>query len=160
MPGSNLKDKSDEEIFYQDFKKFSVGKALIGVGQITSLNDIELDTLKAKMLGYMEKAKESNSLDMVFFMLTNILMESTNLICHGQGAVQLAAKAFHLDMEEATQQQEPRILNVKGYDGPLSIEWEDSGMDRIFGGTEACAFTKKINFSPSDIAFDDALKTK
>ena len=53
-----------------------------------------------------------------------------------------------------------RILNVKGYDGPLSIEWEDSGMDRIFGGTEACAFTKKINFSPSDIAFDDALKTK
>ena len=53
-----------------------------------------------------------------------------------------------------------RILNVKGYDGPLSIEWEDSGMDRIFGGTEACAFTKKINFSPSAIAFDDALKTK
>ena len=53
-----------------------------------------------------------------------------------------------------------RILNVKGYDGPLSIEWEDSGMDRIFGGTEACAFTKKMNFSPSDIAFDDALKTK
>ena len=41
-----------------------------------------------------------------------------------------------------------RILNVKGYDGPLSVEWEDSGMDRIFGGTEACAFTKKINFSP------------
>ena len=53
-----------------------------------------------------------------------------------------------------------RILNVKGYDGPLSVEWEDSGMDRIFGGTEACAFTKKINFSPSAIAFDDALKTK
>ena len=53
-----------------------------------------------------------------------------------------------------------RILNVQGYDGPLSVEWEDSGMDRIFGGTEACAFTKKINFSPSAIAFDDALKTK
>ena len=53
-----------------------------------------------------------------------------------------------------------RILNVKGYDGPLSVECEDSGMDRIFGGTEACAFTKKINFSPSAIAFDDALKTK
>lgn len=53
-----------------------------------------------------------------------------------------------------------RILNVKGYDGPLSVEWEDSGIDRIFGGTEACAFTKKINFSPSAIAFDDALKTK
>ena len=53
-----------------------------------------------------------------------------------------------------------RVLNQVGYDGPLSIEWEDSGMERVFGGTEACAFTKKINFSPSDIAFDDALKTE
>lgn len=51
-----------------------------------------------------------------------------------------------------------RVLNQIGYDGPLSIEWEDSGMERVFGGTEACAFTKKINFSPSDVAFDDALK--
>lgn len=32
-------------------------------------------------------------------------------------------------------------------------------MERIFGGTEACAFTKKINFSPSNVAFDDAMKT-
>ena len=51
-----------------------------------------------------------------------------------------------------------RVLNQKGYAGPLSIEWEDSGMERVFGGTEACEFTKKINFSGSDIAFDDALK--
>jgi sugar phosphate isomerase/epimerase len=51
-----------------------------------------------------------------------------------------------------------RVLNQIGYDGPLSIEWEDSGMERVFGGIEACAFTKKINFSPSDVAFDDALK--
>lgn len=53
-----------------------------------------------------------------------------------------------------------RVLNVKGYEGPLSIEWEDSLMDRIFGATEACEFTKKINFSPSEIAFDDAMKTE
>ena len=52
-----------------------------------------------------------------------------------------------------------RVLNQIGYDGPLSIEWEDSGMERVFGGTEACEFTKQINFSPSDVAFDDALKT-
>lgn len=51
-----------------------------------------------------------------------------------------------------------RVLNQKGYVGPLSIEWEDSGMERVFGGTEACEFTKKINFSASEIAFDDALK--
>lgn len=53
-----------------------------------------------------------------------------------------------------------RILNVKGYDGPLSIEWEDSGMERVFGATEACEFTKKMNFSPSNVAFDNALKAE
>ena len=52
-----------------------------------------------------------------------------------------------------------RVLNAGNYQGPLSIEWEDSGMDRIYGATEACEFTKNFNFSPSTIAFDDALKT-
>ena len=45
-------------------------------------------------------------------------------------------------------------LNDIGYDGPLSIEWEDSRMDREHGATEACAFIKKADFAPSDIAFD------
>lgn len=53
-----------------------------------------------------------------------------------------------------------RALNQIGYNGPLSIEWEDSGMERVFGGTEACAFTKKINFNPSDVAFDDAIRNQ
>lgn len=111
--GSNLKDKSDEEIFYQDFKRFSVGKALIGVGQITSLNEKELGSLNERMLRYMEQARGGSSLDMVFFMLTNILKESTELLCCGQGAVQLAAKAFHKDMEEVDQLSEP-VLHLPG----------------------------------------------
>jgi len=51
-----------------------------------------------------------------------------------------------------------RVLNWGGYQGPLSVEWEDSGMDRIYGATEACEFVKRINFAPSTIAFDDAIK--
>ena len=97
--GSNLKDKSDEEIFYQDFKRFTSGKVTIGVGQITSLNGDELDKLKGRMEAFMEKALENNGLDMIFFMLTNILTETTELICEGQGALQLAGKAFHQDIE-------------------------------------------------------------
>ena len=97
--GSNLKDKSDEEIFYQDFKRFTSGKVAIGVGQITSLNGGELDKLKGRMEAFMEKALENNGLDMIFFMLTNILTETTELICEGQGALQLAGKAFHQDIE-------------------------------------------------------------
>lgn len=47
-------------------------------------------------------------------------------------------------------------LNDVQYQGPLSIEWEDVRMDRIHGGTEACAFTKALDFAPSDVAFDAA----
>lgn len=49
-----------------------------------------------------------------------------------------------------------RALNRVGYDGPLSVEWEDSGMDREHGATEAAAFVKKVDFAPSKIAFDSA----
>ena len=47
-----------------------------------------------------------------------------------------------------------RALNAIGYQGPLSIEWEDSAMDREEGAKEACAYTKKIDFTPSKIVFD------
>ncbi len=47
-------------------------------------------------------------------------------------------------------------LNDIGYDGPLSIEWEDSRMDRVHGGTESAAFTKKLDFAPAGGAFDAA----
>jgi sugar phosphate isomerase/epimerase len=45
-------------------------------------------------------------------------------------------------------------LNDVNYKGPLSVEWEDSRMDREFGATEAAAFVKKLNFKRSTIAFD------
>lgn len=51
-----------------------------------------------------------------------------------------------------------RALNKIGYDGPLSIEWEDMGMDRDFGASEACSFTKKMNFAQSGRAFDSAFE--
>ena len=50
-----------------------------------------------------------------------------------------------------------RVLNAGGYDGPLSVEWEDSGMDRIDGATEAAAFVHKVDFKPSAFKFDDAI---
>ena len=51
-----------------------------------------------------------------------------------------------------------RALNRIGYRGPLSVEWEDSGMDREHGAAEACAFVKKIDFPPSEIDFDAAFE--
>jgi sugar phosphate isomerase/epimerase len=45
-------------------------------------------------------------------------------------------------------------LNDIGYAGPLSVEWEDSRMDREHGATEAATFVRKLDFAPSAIAFD------
>jgi len=49
-----------------------------------------------------------------------------------------------------------RALNRIGYQGPLSIEWEDSGMDREYGARDALAFVRRSDFAPSEIAFDAA----
>ena len=95
--GSKLKGKSDAEIFYQDFKRFTAG---------------ELNELKSRMLTYMDRAREDEKVDMMFFMLTNILTESTELICDGQGAKQLAGEAFHLGDEEMD--KEEHIVSLPG----------------------------------------------
>jgi sugar phosphate isomerase/epimerase len=49
-----------------------------------------------------------------------------------------------------------RALNEIGYDGPLSVEWEDAGMDREYGAADACQFVKRMDFEPSRRAFDAA----
>ena len=49
-----------------------------------------------------------------------------------------------------------RALNDIGYEGPLSVEWEDSGMDREHGASEACDFVRGVDFAPSAVAFDAA----
>ncbi len=53
-----------------------------------------------------------------------------------------------------------RALNRIGYQGPLSIEWEDSGMDRDWGAPDALAFVRRTDFSPSNVAFDAAFERK
>jgi sugar phosphate isomerase/epimerase len=59
----------------------------------------------------------------------------------------------HVNFEEII-----RELNAINYQGPLSVEWEDSGMEREFGAREACQFVRRVDFSPSNIAFDSAIK--
>ncbi len=51
-----------------------------------------------------------------------------------------------------------RALNRAGYAGPLSVEWEDSGMEGEYGARESCEFVKSVNFTPSDRKFDAAFK--
>ena len=94
--GSNLSKKTPEEIFYQDFKKFVVNEVSFGVGQINSMTQEDLDDVRVRMIPYMEKALTTHSIPMLFFMLTNILQGTTELLCAGNGARELAIEAFHL----------------------------------------------------------------
>ena len=52
-----------------------------------------------------------------------------------------------------------RELNQMGYQGPLCVEWEDSGMERMFGAREAYQLVDKLNYEPSAFSFDAALKS-
>lgn len=94
--GSNLKGKTPEEICFQDFKHFTVNDVKFGVGQINSMHEEELSEIKERILPYLERASLTHRLDMVFFMLTNIVEESTELLCYGKGAKEQVMEAFDL----------------------------------------------------------------
>ncbi|KXL51684.1 cobalt-dependent inorganic pyrophosphatase [Anaerotignum neopropionicum] len=90
--GSSLGDKVPQEIFYQDFKKFSGSGLTFGVGQISSLDQEELTQLRPKIAAYMESIK--GSCDILFFLLTNILTESSELVFVGEKAKDVVDAAF------------------------------------------------------------------
>ena len=100
--GSNLKDKSPEEIFYQDYKKFIVDDLAFGVGQISFMSEEELQTVKDRLMPYMEKECGKHGIKMVFFMLTNIIKESTELLCYGEGSDGLVYEAFGEKVEDSS----------------------------------------------------------
>ena len=52
-----------------------------------------------------------------------------------------------------------RMLNSIGYDGPISVEWEDAGMDRLVGAAEAVQFVRRLAFDPPSAAFDAAFSS-
>lgn len=92
--GSNLKGKTTEVIFYQDFKRFTSDKVNFGVGQISSMNAEELEDLKRRLIPFMQHECGKNGISMVFFMLTNILEESSEVICYGEGSCRLVEESF------------------------------------------------------------------
>ena len=100
--GSNLEDKTPEEIFYQDYKKFIADEVVFGVGQISFMSEEELQSVKERLLPYMAKECGKHGVQMVFFMLTNIIKESTELLCYGEGAEVLVLEAFHTEVEEGS----------------------------------------------------------
>ena len=97
--GSSLKGKSAEEICFQDFKQFKVNDIVFGVGQINSMNQEELHEAKELLKPHLPKVMRKNGLSMVFFLLTDILKESSELLCCGAGARKCIQEAYDIPEE-------------------------------------------------------------
>ena len=93
--GSDLKSKTNEEILYQDFKKFKSGDTTFGVGQVTSMNAEELKKLKDKMKPFLESARTKENIDMLFLLLTDILSENSYVIYAGAEAENILSQGFN-----------------------------------------------------------------
>ena len=106
--GSNLKDKSPEEIFYQDYKKFIAEDEInFGVGQISSMDSDELVEIKERLVPFMVSECGRHGVTRVFFMLTNIIEESTELLYYGEGSEEMARIAFHMEPKDG-------VFDLKG----------------------------------------------
>lgn len=91
---SDYANKTAEQIFHQDFKEFCMGDYKVGIGQINSMNKNELDSMKEKMKKYLPQAMKKHGVHFVFFMMTSIMDESSDLLFAGAGAEELLEKAF------------------------------------------------------------------
>ncbi|MDY3999309.1 MAG: putative manganese-dependent inorganic diphosphatase [Blautia sp.] len=99
--GSNLEDKAPEEIFYQDYKKFiAEGDVSFGVGQISSMDEEELKRIKEKLVPFMVSECGRHGISRVYFMLTNIINRSTELLYYGEGSEEMAKLAFQMEPED------------------------------------------------------------
>ena len=101
--GSNLKDKSPEEIFYQDYKKFiAEGDICFGVGQISSMDADELREIKERLIPFMVSECGRHGVSRVYFMLTDIMEQSTELLFYGEGSEEMAVNAFKIEPKDGT----------------------------------------------------------
>lgn len=92
--GSDLSGKTAEEICAMDFKQFVCGDMTFGVGQISSMDREELDEIKGKLEPAMNELMKEKELNMLFFMLTDVMEESSDILWAGPGARELIAEAF------------------------------------------------------------------
>ena len=92
--GSNLSGKSDEEIFFQDYKIFTVDNKKIGIGQISSVLNDELAEMKPRLLKFLRENHAKSGMDYGFLMMTSILDECSEVLCDTQSGETLIEEAF------------------------------------------------------------------
>ena len=98
--GGNLGQKTPQEILFQDFKRFNFGKTAFGVGQISLLDEEELAEIRGEMTDYLRVHFKELKLEQVYFLLTNIQDQSSEVLFCGHGARETLEKAFDTETGE------------------------------------------------------------
>ncbi len=96
--GSNLSSKTAKEIIMQDYKKFSVNDIKIGVGQINTMSQAEIDNIRGKIENYIDKVIADGGVDMIYLLMTNIMTESSEVVFAGKSAGSVLANAFNVQV--------------------------------------------------------------
>lgn len=91
---SNLGAKSEQDIFYQDYKKFVSGDIHFGVSQIMVMSVDERQKIAKKMAKYVEKARQDKGVKMIFLLVTNIADETSELLFAGDNVQEIIEETF------------------------------------------------------------------
>ncbi len=128
--GSQLVNRSTDEIFHMDYKYYQAKDKRMAVSQVTSVNQEELDALRPRMLSYMQSCLPTSGLAMLFAMLTNIVEETTELLFVGHNAADLVRTAFQAECEAHSVLLPGVVSRKKQLVSPLLAALEDDeGME-------------------------------
>ncbi|MBE5905380.1 MAG: putative manganese-dependent inorganic diphosphatase [Lachnospiraceae bacterium] len=92
---SNYEERPVEDIFKQDLKKFALGDQKFEIGQISFLSDKDVEGLKERVLEHMQERIDNGLSEGIYFMMTNIVKERTDLLFKGEGTREIVEDAFH-----------------------------------------------------------------
>ncbi len=98
--GSDYDAKSMEEICYQDFKRYEFNGRQVGIGQVNSMSAEGLKKIRKRAVPFVKDLYENGELDMVGLMLTNIMEDSTDMICFGEDDEDIIKTAFHQELKD------------------------------------------------------------
>ncbi|MBO4863791.1 MAG: putative manganese-dependent inorganic diphosphatase [Eubacterium sp.] len=111
--GSNLANKSPEEIIHQDYKKFNVGKQVVGIGQISSMDSNEMENIKESILPEMDAQREKDGVDLLLLMITNIMKESSEVLFSGSNAEVVLESGFSVTSKNHKSVYLPGVVSRK-----------------------------------------------
>ena len=117
--GSQLKDKTPDEIFHNDYKRFQVADKSIAVSQLTGVSRQELDRVREEMLPYLRDLLPRSSMDMLFLMITDILDQSSELLFVGPRTKEIVEEAFGTPAGEYSVQLPGVVSRKKQVVAPL-----------------------------------------